>query len=207
MPTPSISDWRAAVYQHRGPHVGNGVRVLLLYLGDRMGSAYGPRTVSVPRNEIAAALAVSPREVTYRIRAAKDAGFLDEVVRARPQTTAVYQGLFPDREGTPGSPLTAEFRGAGNHTSETRFRGDPGVPPNSRQPLDSAVRGKSPRGRGKTQQQEAGGVPERSDAERSEGLSATVHNGWCLAGCGTALVSAPGRATGYCNDHRKDTAA
>ena len=89
----TASEWRAFVYRYRGPGVGNGVRVLLVYLADNMRP---DRTVSVPRSTIARDLGVSEREVTARIRAARDAGLLDTVVPARRCAAAVYRGISDD---------------------------------------------------------------------------------------------------------------
>lgn len=129
----TAAEWRALVYRYRGPGVGNGVRVLLIYLADHMRPN---RTVSVPRSTIARDLGISTAEVTKRMKAAKDAGLLDPVQRGRPGVTAVYQGLFPSpvrgmgnpTSGvTPGLPSETAQHGMGNPTSKPPVRGNPGV--------------------------------------------------------------------------------
>lgn len=90
MNTATAAEWKALVYRHRGPGVSNGVRVLLIYLADRMEA---DRTVSVPRSTIARDLGVSEREVTARVKAARDAGLLDTVIPARRCAAAVYRGI------------------------------------------------------------------------------------------------------------------
>lgn len=127
IPTPGrgVGDWRALVYGVRGEGVGNGVRVLLLFLADHMD---GQRRVSVPRSRIAGALGVSTAEVTKRIGAAHAAGLLDTVRKGRPHVTAQYQGLFPTpSRGNPVVTSNQTVRGMGNHTSSERSRGNPVV--------------------------------------------------------------------------------
>lgn len=122
---PTVADWKATVYQHRAEGLGNGVRVLLLFLADNMKAN---RMVSVPRSQIAAALGVSTAEVTKRIKAARDAGLLYSVRQGRPGVTAVYQGLFPSLSvGNPGVTKPEAAHGTGNHTSISASLGNPGV--------------------------------------------------------------------------------
>lgn len=91
------TDWKAHVARYRGEGVGNGVRALLLVMADEMN---GQRRVSVPRIRLAAMLNVSEKQIYRRIRAAKNAGLLDTVVRGHNGMTAVYQGLFAVSSGT-----------------------------------------------------------------------------------------------------------
>lgn len=134
---PSAADWRALVFRHRADGLGNGVRVLLLYLADHMKA---DRTVSVPRSQIARDLGVSPRQVTERMQAAHEAGLLDTVRRGRPGTTAMYQGLFPSVSlGTPGVPKEEPQHGAGNLTISTPLLGTPGDPATSKRERTHAV--------------------------------------------------------------------
>ncbi len=140
----TAAEWKALVYCYRGPGVGNGVRVLLLYLADRMRAN---RTVSVPRSTIARDLGISASEVTQRIKAARDAGLLDTVVQASPHVTAVYAGQFPapvrgtgpTSEVTSGSPQHPPVWGTGNPTSKPPVRGNPEVSPNSKRSARNAV--------------------------------------------------------------------
>jgi len=116
----TVEDWRRVVL--RSQSISNPVRVLLLYLADRM---FADRKVSVPRTTIAQDLGVSERRVTARVSAARNAGFLDTVVRGQKHVTAVYQGLFPvDLRGTSTSPL----RGAHGGPPEKALRGTHGGP-------------------------------------------------------------------------------
>lgn len=122
---PTIAEWKAMVYQHRAEGLGNGVRVLLLFLADNMKAN---RMVSVPRSQIAAALGVSTAEVTNRIKAAREAGLLDSVRQGRPGVTAVYQGLLPSLSvGNPVLTKPEAAHGTGNHTSISASLGNPGV--------------------------------------------------------------------------------
>ena len=89
----TAAEWKSLVFRYRGPGVGNGVRVLLLYLADHMKAN---RMVSVPRSTIARDLGISEREVTARIKAAREAGLLDTVVPARRCAAAVYRGISDD---------------------------------------------------------------------------------------------------------------
>src|SRR5215207_906089 len=91
MTAPGPVEWKAHVYRYHGEGVGNGVRVLLLYLADNMDDRCH---VSVPRPKLAAKLGIAEMEVKKRIAAAKKAGLIDSVVRGHNGVTAVYQGLF-----------------------------------------------------------------------------------------------------------------
>ncbi|GAB3698514.1 hypothetical protein [Mariniluteicoccus flavus] len=233
--TLTVADWKAMVYRHRGEGVGNGVRVLLLYLADHMQANL---QVSVSRQKIATDLGVSTSEIRNRFHAAKAAGLLDHVQVGRPGTQAKYVGIFPDlvtpgypSDGNHGVPKKHNKHGTGNPPMYPADYGNPGVPAISKHSQTSAFTLDSPRGRGEQQQQRSDQgqdddgrshhhhAPERSDAtERSEGdpaplgqavhdWRATVHDGWCLAGCGIYLNTPEGQASGYCAQHRKDTAA
>lgn len=126
VPGRDVGSWRALVYRYRGPAVGNGVRVLLLYLADHMNSH---RYVSVPRQRIAHDLGVSESEVRTRLTAAHKAGLIDTVQRGQKGRTAVYQGLF---SGYPGVSTERPRKGTGNRPPENGFSGYPGVPTSSK---------------------------------------------------------------------------
>lgn len=98
-PRRSVEDWRRAVFGSRS--ISDKVRVLLLYLADRMDSN---RKVSVPRSEVAVALGVSERRVSERVTDAHAAGFLVTVTHGQKGVTAVYQGTWPDPQRDSMSP-------------------------------------------------------------------------------------------------------
>jgi hypothetical protein len=113
-------DWRRAVF--RAHHLGDPVRVLLLFLADHMKDN---RTVSVKRDVIAKALGKSERRISERVAAAHDAGFLSTVAPGYRGHVAVYQGTFPEAESvTPTSTLSS----AETRPLSTRERVTPGGP-------------------------------------------------------------------------------
>lgn len=69
-----------------------GCRVLLLRLSDDMDAKC---IVSIPRSALAAEFGVAPARITEWVTLGRELGFLSVVKRARPGTTAVYQGLCP----------------------------------------------------------------------------------------------------------------
>ncbi len=95
-----VMRFRRGVFQARG-RITPGCQVLLLRLSDGM-SAKG--IVSIPRSTLSEEFACAPARITEWVNQAKAAGFLSVVKRARPGTTAVFQGLYvaPEvREGVP----------------------------------------------------------------------------------------------------------
>lgn len=91
-----VMKFRASVYG--SDKITNGCKVLLLRLSDDMS---GTAIVSIPRSKLAEEFNVRPATITEQITAAREAGFLTIVRRARPKVTAVYQG----HEVRPGVPL------------------------------------------------------------------------------------------------------
>lgn len=88
------SRWRREVLRTHA--LTDTTKLLLVVLTDYM----DPRgEVSIPRDKLADQLDRSPRRITERIKAARDAGFLDTVSRAYPGHTAVYVATFPSRNG------------------------------------------------------------------------------------------------------------
>lgn len=82
--------FRAGVYGNR-QKISAGCQVLLLRLSDSMDAKC---IVSVPRSQLAAELGCPPARITEWVQAAREAGFLSTVRRARPKVTAVYQGMY-----------------------------------------------------------------------------------------------------------------
>ncbi|HEX2893167.1 MAG TPA: hypothetical protein VHO29_04095 [Marmoricola sp.] len=87
--------FRRGVYAARR-RLTPGCQLLLLRLSDSMDTK---AIVSVPRSTLAEDLDCPPSRVSEWVAEAKAAGFLSVVRRARPQVTAVYQGLYvvPER--------------------------------------------------------------------------------------------------------------
>lgn len=89
-----VMRFRRGVYQ--GRHVLTpGAQVLLLRLSDDMNAN---AIVSIPRSKLAEEFDCAPARISEWIKSAKDNGYLDVVRRARPDVTAVYQGLFVESE-------------------------------------------------------------------------------------------------------------
>jgi hypothetical protein len=120
----TVPEWRATVYLC--PTVSNGVKVLLLYLADRMDER---RNVSVPRVTIARAHAVPEIEIKRRMTEAHKAGLLDTISRGQKGRTAVYQGLF---RGGSTPPPERRRKGTGWLPPEQGFRGGSTPPPSSK---------------------------------------------------------------------------
>lgn len=116
--------WVAEVY--RTHLITDGVRVALLALAGEMDD---DGFVSVPRDELAALLARSPRKVSDRLKAAVDAGFLARAGRGQKYRTAAYQATTPrpSVSVTPGGPTENPAQGDGSkhpETTETTSQGD-----------------------------------------------------------------------------------
>ena len=82
--------FRRGVYQNRGL-ITPGCQVLLLRLSEDMSVR---AIVSIPRSQLATEFGCAPARITEWVKQAKAAGFLSVVKRARPGSTAVYQGLY-----------------------------------------------------------------------------------------------------------------
>lgn len=123
--------FRAGVYASR--EITNGCKVLLLRLSDDMSAT---AIVSIPRSKLAEEFNCRPATITEHITAAKAAGFLSPVRRARPNVTAVYQGLEV-RQGVPrlryGNSDPTEVRQDVPLNGGSEVRQDP-TPRSSRQP-------------------------------------------------------------------------
>ncbi|WP_425308419.1 hypothetical protein AADG42_06560 [Ammonicoccus fulvus] len=167
---PTVADWKALVYRHKGIH--NTTRVMLLYLADRMGTNL---IVSVPRSRIAADLGIGERRVTERMKAAVEVQLLDPVAKGRPGVTAVYAAMFPDMvhpsapyvrdvphtdssaenpgHGAPVRTINEPQHGAGERTIKPPLHGADGGPANSKQVEPEPDRFQSPRGDVKQAQQ------------------------------------------------------
>ena len=74
--------------------------------------------VSVPRRQLAAALNLSEKRVTERIRHARELGYLDTVLKGRPGQTASYIALIPVH-GAPGR-TTAKGAVSSTHDGAAR---------------------------------------------------------------------------------------
>ncbi|WP_299051789.1 hypothetical protein [uncultured Nocardioides sp.] len=95
-----VMRFRRGVYAARG-RITPGAQVLLLRLSDSMNAN---AIVSIPRTQLVEEFDCAPARITEWINQAKKAGFLSQVRRPRPGTTAVYQGLVVApkvREGVP----------------------------------------------------------------------------------------------------------
>lgn len=114
-----VMKFRSGVYASRR-HLTSGCQLLLLRLSDDMSAN---AIVSVPRSTLSEDLNAPPARITEWVAEAKAAGFLSTVKRARPQTTAVYQGLYVD----PKRYAPADLRGT-DFLSSGEVR--PGVPQN-----------------------------------------------------------------------------
>ena len=93
--------WRREVYAKRAGLTA-GCRVLLLRLSDDMDAKC---IVSIPRSQLADEFSVAPARISEWIAQGKSHGFLDVVKRGRPGTTAVYQGIRPNREVRESVPM------------------------------------------------------------------------------------------------------
>lgn len=89
----TVEEWRRRVYRSRS--ITDGVRVVLLFLADRMSADC---KVSVPRKDIAASLGVSERRISERVSAAHAAGLLDTVSPGYRGHLPVYIGIFGPTE-------------------------------------------------------------------------------------------------------------
>jgi hypothetical protein len=86
--------WRAELIQARG--ITADTKVLLLVLADEMrGDGY----VCVPRDQLAKTLGRHPARITERIREAITTGWLAEIVKGKPGTTACYRATLGPVDG------------------------------------------------------------------------------------------------------------
>lgn len=90
-----VMRFRKGIYLNHG-NATPAVQVLLLRLSEDMSAN---AIVSIPRSRLAEEFGCDPARITERMNAARKAGYLDIVRRARPHVTAVYQGLYVDRPG------------------------------------------------------------------------------------------------------------
>lgn len=151
-----VARWRREVF--RSPAIGDGTRVLLLHMADHM-DARG--YVSIPRAQLAAAIARNERRVAERLQEAVAARLLDTVQRGRPGTTAVYVALLGpavttpvkvaradrkwDREGAKGADvrmrrIAAPIRGADVRTTGHAQHGADGGRASSKHVVTSVAR-------------------------------------------------------------------
>lgn len=97
-----MSRFERSVYRHSS--ISTGCKLLLIYLWSE---ANAKGIVSVPRSQLARALAVAPARITEWISAAKQAGFISVVTEGKPGTTAVYHLLVVGTDS--GPPLGTEI--------------------------------------------------------------------------------------------------
>lgn len=189
---PTAAEWKTHVYSVRHAGIGNGVRVLLLYLADHMRV---DRTVSVPRSTLAKALNVTPSEITWRIKAATEAGLLDTVVRGRPGVTAVYQGSFSVASlGQDGVTKKGRQHGTGNPTIKRALLGKDGVATNSKHEEASAL-GLHPA------DAQLGNVKPKAPRRREEAQADSAAESCSARGCSAQLQSRYELECGFCETH------